>query len=239
MSLILTSKENPIIYFEGISKRFSSKWALENASGKIYKGDKIAIAGMNGAGKSTLLHLLCGSYRPDQGILQYSNQSKKIHLITHESMLYSRLTLLENLEFFQGLCSVSDRQIIDYAIHKVGLYDVRHEKIEGFSHGMIQKSLLARMFIHKADILFLDESFNGLDSDSEEMLGKVISEKGISEINWKFDSMIFVDHDLDVCLKMGNIFWVLNKGKLLPPFRVSEFSSQKKMKNMLLQKMKN
>ena len=102
----------------GLSKRFGRQRALSDVSLRLSAGRVVVLLGPNGAGKSTLLGILSTLVRPTAGAVLYETDSgqavagdplrKQIGVLSHEALLYSGLTGLENLHFFGALYEVAN-----------------------------------------------------------------------------------------------------------------------------------
>src|SRR4051794_24894013 len=99
---------NPFLELRGISKSFPGVRALDNVGFDVFPGEVHALLGENGAGKSTLIKIIAGVHRPDQGEILLDGapvtfshpgqaQSRGIAAIYQELLLYSELTVAENI----------------------------------------------------------------------------------------------------------------------------------------------
>ncbi len=207
----------PCFSFKNLSKQFSHHWAIQEISGEIKNGARVAILGKNGAGKSTLLGLLAGFYRPTSGSIWFADK-KNTSFIGHESMLYSKLTVLENLFFFQSLYPHSKKSDVMDSLKLAGLYKFRNEKVETLSYGMKKWVNIARMLVQRPSVLILDEIFSGLDLTTKNFLRLIIQDGGYQDMNWSFDTLILVEHEMKRSLECCNEFWLLEEGALVTIF---------------------
>ena len=203
-----------LIEFENLGKRFSFFWAIKDATSTVNKNDTIGVIGSNGAGKTTLLYLLSKIYKPTLGKITYT-KSMNIYFMGRESMVYESLTALENLKYFKSLYPHITDESFKYCLEKTGLYKFRHDKVENYSYGMLKRFLIARMLILKPDIAFLDEPFDGLDVQGKDLLKNIFIENGCKEIDWKYQAMLFVDHNLERCKELSNRIWTIDNGRFL------------------------
>lgn len=218
--------------FKNLKKQFGYKLALQEASSQIRSGDYIALLGANGAGKTTLLYVLSGLYRrdggeiffPDKNINNFRDIYKYMHILSHQSMFYSRLSAWDNLSFFDDICRrkkslntnlTNKKEVsIDIALQICGLQAAKHQLVDSFSRGMLQRLSLARMILLRPKLLFLDEPFTGLDRRGQKLLYTILSEKGMNELNWQIDSFILVDHDIERSCTLSNSYWFVENGIL-------------------------
>ena len=204
-----------LLEFENLGRRFSGRWALQGASGKLYQGDKVALLGHNGAGKTTLLYLLAGVLRPDTGAIR--RQHPPLGILSHHPMLYSRLSALDNLLFFlklSGLSHKAARQRARDNLEFFGLKARKDDRPDTFSRGMLQRLLLARISALRPELLLLDEPFTGLDVQAQQLLESIIARGGIAELQWSFSTMILVDHDIGRTRTLCSRVWQMERGEL-------------------------
>lgn len=138
------------------------------------------MVGPNGAGKTTLLRLLAGLMKPSAGqvrvweqpVAQGSAQTRRaIGLLSHHSLLYDDLTLLENLTFTARLYGLErPRERAAAALEEAGLAERAAELPRRLSRGLLQRAAIARALLHGPDLLLLDEPFTGLDAAASDRL---------------------------------------------------------------------
>ena len=157
----------------------------------VHKGDKIRLEGKNGTGKSTFCKVLSLLYPPDAGEILINHEKysfynpasirKKILLVSNEDMLFND-TLGYNVAFTYDS---STSEILSLA-KEVGLYDFIADKPEGLdfiineqgrnlSTGQRKKILMMRAFLSQAELLILDETLSGIDTESKEKIEDYIN----------------------------------------------------------------
>jgi len=223
-----------LLQFENLKKQFGYHRAVKSASGEIRENDYISLYGVNGAGKSTLLYLLSGVYKPDAGKITYPGHGpstgpipgpipgKKqfcadMQLMSHQSMFYARLSARDNLAFFQKLYGEVNADEVLFALELTGLLEARNKFIDGFSRGMIQRLMIARMVLAKPGFVFFDEPFTGLDIRGQKLLLSIMKKRGIVDLKWKIKGFIFVDHDIERAYELGEAIWYIQNGELQEP----------------------
>jgi ABC-type multidrug transport system ATPase subunit len=239
----------PLLTFENLGKQFGHQWAVHKASGEVLRNQYISLFGANGAGKSTLLYLLSGVYRPHEGTVNYNlhrdsnihkgnekNHPKKnfsqMHLMSHHSMFYNRLTGEDNLTFFHSLTSNIQKKEIKSVLEYTGLYHHRFKTVDGYSRGMIQRLMIARLILSKASLIFFDEPFTGLDIQGQKLLEEILETRGLKNFNWNIDGFVFVDHDLERAYRYADNIWFIEPGKLHSSYTRSELALDQ-IKDML------
>jgi heme exporter protein A len=164
----------------GLQRSFGRVRILRGVSLSLRAGEALAIIGPNGAGKTTLLRLLAGLLRPTAGdihllgrpLARGSDAARSaIGLLSHQSLLYDDLTLLENLTFAARLYALDHPvEAAVFALQAAGLGKHGAELPRQLSRGLLQRTALARALVHSPRVLLLDEPFTALDSAAAERL---------------------------------------------------------------------
>jgi heme ABC exporter ATP-binding subunit CcmA len=136
--------------------------------------------GQNGSGKSTLLRTIAGLIKPTNGTIQIGNEAQDreaargvLGFAGHESGLYPRLTLQENLQLFARLYGKSDERI-DSTIEQLDLQEQKDVQVGSLSAGTKRRAAVARALLHEPTVLLLDEPYANLDDDSSERVSEAI-----------------------------------------------------------------
>jgi len=150
--------------------------AVDHVNLKVKRGEFFGLLGPNGAGKTTLIKLLTCLLYPDEGtalvngfdIKEQRDVRSSMNVIVSGGWLGFTffLTVQQNLEFFArlyGLPKGLARERIEETLTILDLKDQRKEVPFYLSSGMRQKLLLAKAFLVRAPVLFLDEPTIGLD----------------------------------------------------------------------------
>ena len=161
--------------------------ALKGISFTVNEGEIMGLLGPNGAGKTTTIKILTTLLAPTSGEAKIFGRKcfgeerfirNKINFIFGgERGLYWRLSAYENLQYFGDIYKVPGRVLqerIPKLLKLVGLEERAHEKVEGFSKGMMQRLQIARGLINDPQILFLDEPTIGLDPIGAKDLRNII-----------------------------------------------------------------
>jgi heme exporter protein A len=162
-----------VIRARGLGKRFGEKLALEGVDLDLARGGFLLVTGPNGAGKTTLLRLCAGLLVPTSGELEVEVDRAAIGLVGHEPLVYRELTPLENLDLYGRLYRIPERrERIGMLLERFGLWDVRRERVSGFSRGMTQRLALCRALLHEPELLLLDEPYAGLDTEGASLVDR-------------------------------------------------------------------
>ncbi len=157
--------------------------AVDGIDFKIDKGEIFGFLGPSGAGKSTTQKLLIKMIRDYQGEILYQGQPldkygnqffEDIGVSFEMPISFSKLTAMENLEFFQRLYSTTVD--VEPLMKRVGLWAHRHKKAGQYSKGMKIRLNFVRALLNKPKMLFLDEPTNGIDPVNSMILKDMIRE---------------------------------------------------------------
>ena len=166
-----------MIRASGLGKRFGDKRVIEGLDLALDRGGFLLVTGPNGCGKSTLLRLLAGLAAPTSGELSVDVPRGRIGFVAHEPLLYRELTALENLDLYGRLYRVPERrERAGMLLERFGLWDVRGERADSFSRGMLQRLALCRAMLHAPELLLLDEPFNALDGPGAGLLDRELAD---------------------------------------------------------------
>ena len=169
-----------------LTRVFGNFIAVNHVNLKIKQGNIYGFLGPNGSGKSTTIRMLCGILTPSSGggcilgldlATQGDEIKTKIGYMSQKFSLYDDLTVLENLDFYAGLYSltaVEKRERIEEMLSMAGLTDRRRELTGNLSGGWKQRLALGCSILHKPPILFLDEPTGGVDPKSRRMFWDII-----------------------------------------------------------------
>jgi ABC-2 type transport system ATP-binding protein len=217
----------------GLTKRFGAKTAVDDLSLTVRAGELYALLGPNGAGKTTTLRMVAGLLKPDAGSISVfgldaladaSEAKRLIAWAPDEPMLYDRLNPLEYLEFVAGLWGVEPKAAqakAEELLRWLGLWDDRHQRCEGFSRGMKQKTALAGALIHDPRLLILDEPLTGLDAAVARQVKDLLQErvKGGATV-------ILTTHILEVAERMADRIGIIQHGRLLAEGTLDELRAK-------------
>lgn len=205
----------------GLAKSFGRR-IIEDLDLTIAPGEFYALLGPNGAGKTSTLRMIGGLMRPDAGsisvfghdVLADPLSAKAIMAwLPDEPLLYDRLSPMEYLEFVAGLWRVEPalaKHRAEALLETLGLWAHRHERCEGFSRGMKQKTVLAGALIHEPKFLLLDEPFTGLDAGSARLVKEMLQQRAAGGA-----AVILTTHILDVAERLATRIGIISNGVLL------------------------
>ena len=159
-----------MIVARNLSKRYGSFYALKDISFEVGR-EKVALLGPNGSGKTTLARMVAGITKPSRGDLtvlgkrpwESSEIRGRIGIVTHNPMLYSELTVRENLEFYSRLYGCKIGEIVDL----LGLRDKLDKRVSSLSMGWVRRVAIARALMNDPEVLVVDEGTSGLDPEAK------------------------------------------------------------------------
>ena len=160
----------------GLSKRYKSQMAVNQANMNIAKGDIYGFVGENGSGKTTIIRLITGLIFPNSGSFELfgiPNKSteitearKRVGAIVETPSIYRNMSAYDNLKMQCTVLGLDcDDEVIRETLMEVGLEELFNNKkhVGDFSLGMRQRLGIAMALLGKPEFLILDEPMNGLD----------------------------------------------------------------------------
>ena len=201
---------------------------LDNVSLKIEEGETFVCMGLSGSGKSTLIRHLNRLIDPTDGdiLIEGTNvmslntenlidfRRHKMSMVFQRFGLFPHKTVIQNVGYgleMQGKSDEERNKISMEKIEAVGLTGFENQYPNQLSGGMQQRVGLARALATNTDIMLMDEAFSALDplirSDKQKQLLDLQSELK--------KTIVFITHDLDESLRLGDHIGILNAGKLV------------------------
>jgi tungstate transport system ATP-binding protein len=189
---------------------------------QVTEGEVLAVIGPNGAGKSTLLMALARLLRPARGRIFFRGQPldaldelayrRRIALVLQEPLLLDT-SVFENVAAglrYRRLPRPEINRRVDEWLARLGVAHLRSRRSRRLSGGEAQRVSLARAFAIQPEILLLDEPFSALDAPTRlrllEDFQSLLAETSITTL--------FITHDLDEALLLGDRVAVLLDGRL-------------------------
>ncbi len=200
-----------MLVVKNLKKNFGSKKVLKGVDFKAEKGKITVLCGPNGAGKTTLIRIILKLMKYDEGEVSLSTDFNKIGFIFHKDILFSDITLKENLLFFTKVKRKNiNKEIFDKYLNLFNLKNDLNTKLSKYSSGMKRKAELLRVILEEPEFMILDEPTANLDPlvkiEIRELLKKLNSEKNIT--------IFMTSHNLDEVEKIGDKILILNNGKI-------------------------
>ncbi len=194
------------------------KFAVEDVSFEIKKGEIFGFLGPSGAGKSTVQGLLTGLLKVQRGEVFYNGDQvntlrsrffNRIGVSFELPYLYHKLSGYENLKYYAGLFdvpTVDPYKLLD----RVGLRADAHKRVSAYSRGMKQRLVFARSLINSPEILFLDEPTGGLDPNTSDEIKRIV--KGEIE---RGATIFLTTHNMFIAEELCDRVAFINEGKIV------------------------
>ncbi len=207
-----------------LSKSFDpDQSVVHNLDLEVYTGEILALLGPSGCGKTTTLRLIAGFEQPDNGSISINErliagdgvflppEKRGVGMVFQDYALFPHLTIRENVGF--GLHTLPKAEVGDTVmdmLHLVGLAPFAERFPHELSGGQRQRIALARALAPQPFLLLLDEPFSNLDADLRTQM-----RVEVREILKKIEATaIFVTHDQEEAMYLGDRIAVLNHGRL-------------------------
>jgi glycine betaine/proline transport system ATP-binding protein len=217
---------------DSILDKTGSLVGVHDASLFVNEGEILVLMGLSGSGKSSLLRCVNGLNKVTRGkVLVHDGRTEvdvascdrevlrrlrrnRISMVFQQFALMPWLTVRDNVGFgleIRGVAKAERNRIVDEKIKLVRLDQFANKFPHELSGGMQQRVGLARSFATEADILLMDEPFSALDPLIREHLQDELMElqRALKK------TIIFVSHDLDEALKIGNRIAIMEAGKVV------------------------
>lgn len=210
---------------QNLVKRFhgTQQSAVNDVSFKLTGGEILALVGPSGCGKTTTLRIIAGLERPDSGIVRINRQlvasesifvppeKRGVGMVFQDHALFPHLTVSENIGFgLRGQSTEQVRKTVGEMLHLVGLLPLAKRYPHALSGGERQRVALARALAPRPVLVLMDEPFSSLDAD----LRLEMREHVRRILKSMQATVVFVTHDQDEALYMGDRLAVLNRGYL-------------------------
>ncbi|MEI8333040.1 MAG: ATP-binding cassette domain-containing protein [Chloroflexota bacterium] len=239
----------PVLEARGVSKYFGTVVALKDVSLSVRPGEVNCLLGDNGAGKSTLIKILSGVYRPDEGSLYMGGQAVSLKsprdgLDRGISTVYQDLAILPLMSITRNFFLGSEptkgvgpfrrfdlegaARIAKEQMREIGI-EVRDtgQLVGTLSGGERQTLAIARAEYFGAKVLILDEPTSALGvKEAAIVLRHVLRARS------RGLGVIFITHNVQHALPVGDVFTILAQGRLEGTFRKGEVSTESLLKLM-------
>ena len=196
--------------------------AVDNLNLSVQRGCFFGFLGPNGAGKSTTIRMLTGLLAPTSGRISVLGRDlsaeplevkKRIGVVPEDLNLFERLTGAEMLAFTGRMYGLQKAEIVQRSPELLDLMELRDEPrklIVEYSHGMKKKLSLACALIHRPEILFLDEPFEGIDAIASRTLKDLLS-----RLTARGLTVFLTSHVLEIVERLCSDIGIISQGKLL------------------------
>jgi len=213
------SNQHIVLKTENLSIGYSNKKApivvASNINIELHKGELIGLVGANGIGKSTLLRTLTKVQNPLEGniSINYKNLTqfnsnelaKALSLVLTEQIVSKNLSVFELVALgrqpytnWVGNLSDIDLSVVNSAMSKTNINDLKDKKCFELSDGQLQKVMIARALAQDTDLIILDEPTTHLDMYHKAFVLKLLQNL-VKETN---KTILFSSHEIDLAIQL-------------------------------------
>jgi glycine betaine/proline transport system ATP-binding protein len=213
---------------EQIMEQTKQAVGVVDASFEVFEGETLVVMGLSGSGKSTLLRCVNRLFEPTTGKVYVDGEDvtalnekelrmlrrKKFGMVFQRFALLPHKTIYENVEYgleVQGIKPKIRRKQAEETLELVGLKGWGDSYPHQLSGGMQQRVGLARALAVDPDILLMDEAFSALDP----LIRTEMQDELIKLEHKVKKTILFITHDLDEALKMGDRVVLMKDGRIV------------------------
>jgi len=219
----------PAVETVDLVRRFGDFTAVDSVNLVVERGRFFGFLGPNGAGKSTTIRMLTGLLAPTSGQIRVLGRDvtseplevkRRIGVVPEDLNLFERLTGAEMLTFTARMYGLQKMEIAERTRELLSLMELDDEPkklIVEYSHGMKKKLSLACALIHRPEILFLDEPFEGIDALASRTLKDLLS-----RLTARGLTVFLTSHVLEIVERLCTDIAIISQGKLVAAGPLSE-----------------
>jgi ABC-2 type transport system ATP-binding protein len=212
-----------------LTRTFGQKIAVKDLNLQVEQGEFFGFLGPNGAGKSTTIKMLTGLLRPTRGTAFVAGidvwkdplaARARMGVLPEYLNLYERLTGREFVSFaghMYGLAEADIKKRTEELLQILTLAEDANTLIVDYSVGMRKKVALAAALIHRPQVLFLDEPFEGIDPVSSRVIRAILQ-----ELTRRGTTIFFSSHIMEVVEHLCTRVGIINQGNLVAQGTLAE-----------------
>ncbi|MDA4846588.1 ABC transporter ATP-binding protein [Hoeflea poritis] len=214
--------EEPLIRFEGVTKKFGEFTAVDRLDVDIFKGEFFALLGPSGCGKTTLMRMLAGFEKPTEGRILLDGRDigpvppnkRAVNMMFQSYALFPHLSVAENIAFGLKRSDMPKTEIPGRVDEMLGLVQLREfagRKPHQISGGQRQRVALARALAKAPKLLLLDEPLGALDKKLRQQ-----TQFELVDIQEKTGTtFVIVTHDQEEAMTVATRVAVMDHGRLI------------------------
>ena len=218
-----------MIEINNLVKNYGTKFAVDDISFKVGKGEIVGFLGPNGAGKSTTMNILTGYLSSTSGeakvggidILENPNEAKKlIGFLPEQPPLYFDMTVNEYLNFVYEIksCKLNRERHLAEIRQVTKIEDVKNRLIKNLSKGYKQRVGIAQALVGNPPVIIFDEPTVGLDPKQIIEIRNLIRNLGQSH------TVILSTHILSEVQSVCDRIIIINEGKIIADERTENIT---------------
>ncbi len=216
-----------------LTKRYGKFTAVDAITLHVPRGELFGLLGPNGAGKTTTMRMIAGILRPTGGSITVAGidllarplaAKAKLGFIPDRPFVYDKLTGGEFLRFAAALYGQQGAAIerrIDELLELFELAPWKGELTENYSHGMRQKLIICSAFVHRPELIVVDEPMVGLDPKSARLLKDLFR-----QFVDRGGTVLMSTHTLEVAEVMCDRIAIVYRGKVAAQGTLADLREQ-------------
>src|SRR5947209_7655384 len=215
------SQKEPAASVHAVSKKFKGTVVLEDIDFDVAEGESLVLLGASGSGKTTILRIIAGLEEPNTGrvilhgkdVTELPARERGVGVIFQSYALFPRMNVEKNISYGLRIRHRPRKEIketLDRLIEFVKLEENRKKYPSQLSCGQQQRVAIARTLAYKPQVLLFDEPFGALDAQTRVHLRREIH----ALLKQVKVPAIFITHDQEEALELGDRIAVLNNGHL-------------------------
>ena len=238
----MISGRKKMLSISHLTKKYGDTVAVDDLTLDIANGEIYGFIGHNGAGKTTTIKAVAGILGFDSGEIRIGGLSikenpleckRRMAYIPDNPDLFDYMSGIKYLNFVADVYGVSaeDRQerIRKYA-DAFELTDSLAQPVNEYSHGMKQKLAIISAWLHKPELIIMDEPFVGLDPKAAHILKQMMR-----ELCDNGGAIFFSTHVLEVAEKLCDKVAIIKSGKLIKSGTMEEVKGDSSLENVFLE----
>ena len=210
-----------MIELRSLTKKYGSFTAVDSIDLSVPDGELFGFLGPNGAGKTTTLRMIAGILQPTAGTIHLAGvdlakdplaAKSRLGFIPDRPFIYEKLTGAEFLRFVGGLYGQNGDKLEHRGRELMALFDLEEwadELVESYSHGMRQKLIISSAFVHRPEVIVVDEPMVGLDPKAAKILKDMFR-----EYVGRGHTIVMSTHTLEVAQAMCDRICIVQGGKI-------------------------
>ena len=213
----------PIIELTHVSVRYGERLALEDVTLTVEPGRYVGVIGPNGSGKSTLLRALLGTTPLAAGEVRIGGRTPErarsafAYVPQHRTEVRDFPLTVGDVVMMARLRGIApwhrlgrrDREVVAWALERVGMADRRGSLIGELSGGQQQRVFIARALAQEGQVLLLDEPLTGVDAGTTDLVLTLLA-----ELHREGRTILITTHDLNTTADTCDTLMLLN-GRLI------------------------